>query len=371
MNLNSLVSRTAENNKVLLLDKYPVLPSFDHWRFPHGDIPAPWSSLTIPSAGLSVNLKQKIAALSRDGTCRISGYLDAVEVAHIVPRASGYWFEYNSMARYNSRDKISPSPGENLDAYLYTRYARLSDVPQQVDDDQNLITLRRDLHYLFDQRRFTFVVKQPRESDSLQVVTHVLCAQGSTELISLYHNRLPQPLSGISTEFLFTRFAWSLFDNTTFPFLQGLQSYKVLVYDLSTSQYSTKDLKAGKIRDAAVLFQSYPQSRNPSPRKRTNDEISKGNADAEMGWFTGDDVSSGEEDYPPRGRHRRRCVEWDSSFEEPSQLAGSTSSASPPTSQDVLKLDLEEPSLMTSDPECKKTLDSSNLVLHLERGRDG
>lgn len=56
-NLNPPVSRIAENNKLLLLDKYPVLPSFDHWRFPHGDIPAPWSSLRIPSAGLSVNLK--------------------------------------------------------------------------------------------------------------------------------------------------------------------------------------------------------------------------------------------------------------------------------------------------------------------------
>ncbi|RSL45781.1 hypothetical protein CEP54_014132 [Fusarium duplospermum] len=221
MGFSPSVSLIAENNTLLLLDKYPVLPSFDHWRFPHSDVPAPWSSLRIPSAGLSVNLKQKTAALSRDGTCRISGYLDAVEVAHIVPRASGYWFEYNSMAKYT----------------------RLSDVPQQVDDDRNLITLRRDLHYLFDQCRFTFVVKQPREGDSLQV---------------------------------------------------GLQSYKVLVYDLSTFQYSTKDLKAGKIRDASVLFQAYPQSRNPSPRKRTNDEISKGNVDAEMGWSTDDDVSSGE-----------------------------------------------------------------------------
>ncbi|KAI8648430.1 MFS domain-containing protein [Fusarium sp. Ph1] len=313
--------------------KYPVLPSFDHWRFPHGNIPAPWSSLKTPSAGLSINLQQETVALSRDGTCRISGYLDAVEVAHIVLPASGYWFEYNSVAIY----------------------ARLSDVPQQIDDDRNLITLRRDLHYLFDQRRFAFIVKQPREDDSLQVVT-------------MSSARKARPSLSVCTTTACLIHSREYQQNSCLHGPSELQS--PFIYDLSTSQYSTKDLKAGKIRDAAALFQPYPQSRNPSLRKRTNDEVSKGNADAEMVWSTDDDVSSGEEDYPPRERHRRRCVEWDSSLEEPPELAGSTSSASPPTSQDLLKLAMEEPSPMASDPRDgrKRTLDSSNLVLHLEKG---
>ncbi|GAB1311800.1 hypothetical protein MFIFM68171_02010 [Madurella fahalii] len=28
--------------------KYPVVPSFDHWRFPHGNLPSPWISDSIP-----------------------------------------------------------------------------------------------------------------------------------------------------------------------------------------------------------------------------------------------------------------------------------------------------------------------------------
>ncbi|KAF4505019.1 hypothetical protein G6O67_007017 [Ophiocordyceps sinensis] len=118
--------------------KYPVHPSFDHWRFPHNDLPALWSELAIAPADATRPSKQRAAADSRDITCRISGYYDATEVAHLIPRSAGHWFESNDMKRYcRSHDS------------------------QEIDDEKNLLLLRRDLHYLFDQRRFTFAAKRP------------------------------------------------------------------------------------------------------------------------------------------------------------------------------------------------------------------
>jgi hypothetical protein len=85
-------------------DKYPIHSSFDHWRFPHGDLPSLWSDLAIPQSRLEESLqgvfKQKAAATARDVTCRISGYRDACEVAHLVPIADGNWFSSNDMQRY-------------------------------------------------------------------------------------------------------------------------------------------------------------------------------------------------------------------------------------------------------------------------------
>jgi hypothetical protein len=81
--------------------KYPVLPSFDHWRFPHGAMPAPWSALVVPPPAFNApsNLKERDVALVRDLSCRITGYMDATDAAHLVPAANGDWFTLNNMQR--------------------------------------------------------------------------------------------------------------------------------------------------------------------------------------------------------------------------------------------------------------------------------
>lgn len=77
--------------------KYPVVPTFDHWEFPHDKLPAPWNNLHIepyipPNTSSLTLMDGKIAALVRDGRCQISGHLDAVESAHLVPVGDGHWF---------------------------------------------------------------------------------------------------------------------------------------------------------------------------------------------------------------------------------------------------------------------------------------
>lgn len=115
------------------------MPSFDRWRFPHGHLPSPWKDLsldpTVPSA--AQHFKSKVAALVRDGTCRISGYLNAVEAAHLVPLTDGDWFQSKHMERYCS-----------LPVNLHP-----------INDERNLVILRRDLHHLLDARCFTFAAK--------------------------------------------------------------------------------------------------------------------------------------------------------------------------------------------------------------------
>ncbi|KAH6874601.1 hypothetical protein B0T10DRAFT_586244, partial [Thelonectria olida] len=111
---------------------------------------------------------------------------------------------------------------------------------------------------------------------------HVLLTQGSTELVHLYQNRLPQPLVGISAELIFARFARALFTNEIFPLFSGMHEYEVLLCYPETGQHSTKRLRAPEIRGKLLLFDKYPRSRSTSPRKRTNDQLSQGDASDEV-----------------------------------------------------------------------------------------
>ncbi|KAK5999150.1 hypothetical protein PT974_01539 [Cladobotryum mycophilum] len=228
-------------------EKYPVLPSFDHWRFPHDDIPYPWSALQIdPAPGPRV-LKQKLAAIARDGTCRISGYLDATEVARLVPASAGQWFSSNKM----------------------DQYCRFANEPLPINDEKNLVLLRKDLHYLFDQRRFTFLARQSGDNQKpVQLVTHVLLPQDSAEFIGLYHSRATQPLRGVSVELLFARFAWSIFADENFPLLTGYQQYAVSLFNPKTGETTTDTLQSTQILETISLFGAVSIDRKVSPRKR-------------------------------------------------------------------------------------------------------
>ncbi|KAH7132824.1 hypothetical protein EDB81DRAFT_659702 [Dactylonectria macrodidyma] len=263
--------------------KYPVIPSFHHWRFPHGDLPRVWSSINIPQASRS-KLKRKIAALDRDETCRISRHSSALEVAHLVPAADEKWFASNKM----------------------DRYVKSVSETQPTEDPTNLITLRRDLHYLFDTRRFTFVPKQDTTSQVSSLALHVFAPDDNPDLIPLYHNRSPAPLSGISVEHVFARFAWTIFSDKTLRFFKGVTEYAVLLFDPQAGKMIEAKLRSPEVRTSLQIFRS--SSRTPSPKKRQRDQSVE---DHEFLAETDeDDVSVASEWGPPRGRRRKRSRDY-------------------------------------------------------------
>ncbi|KAL6354002.1 hypothetical protein LRP88_12633 [Fusarium phalaenopsidis] len=262
--------------------KYPVIPSFDHWRFPHGNLPFDWSNINIPQASRS-KLKRKIAAQDRDETCRISRHASALEVAHFVPVADEKWFVSNKM----------------------DQYVKSSSETQPTEDPSNLITLRRDLHYLFDTRRFTFVPKHDTASQGWSLALHVFSPDDNPDLIPLYHNRSPAPLSGISIEHVFARFAWTIFSDKTLRFFKGVAEYAVFLFDPQAGKMIETKLRSPEVRMSLKIFGS--SSRTPSPKKRPRDR----SMEDDQFWAdeVEDDVSVASDWEPPRGRRRKRS--WD------------------------------------------------------------
>ncbi|KAI3328245.1 hypothetical protein F4824DRAFT_154653 [Ustulina deusta] len=124
---------------------YPIVTRIDEWEFPHqiwdragarGDDRRPiatWTWFqTRVQEGENVEpfpvatSDPKMIVRARDRNCRVTGYSEATEVAHLGPSACSSWFDRNGMSRYCS----NPIP-------LGTRFT--------IDDDKNGILLRRDL----------------------------------------------------------------------------------------------------------------------------------------------------------------------------------------------------------------------------------
>lgn len=269
--------------------KYPVIPSFHHWRFPHGQLPPLWRDLRINDFSMARPIIDgPSAARDRDISCRLSGYMDALESAHLVPASERLWFASNQM----------------------DKYCRMPLRVSCIDDDNNMLVLRKDLHHLFDNRRFTLVPKRFSTDSSrpVELVVHVLLPAGSPQLQGLYHNRTPQPIRGLSVECLFARFAWSLFADEHIRFFGSGLDYAVRLWDDSKGESRTQTMTGMDIRLVAKLFASTSRShsRSISPKKRS---LSTQARDDVYGDWSNGEPNYRDVDELPRGRRRKRSLD--------------------------------------------------------------
>ncbi|KAK0709811.1 hypothetical protein B0T26DRAFT_743157 [Lasiosphaeria miniovina] len=165
-----IIARNAFANSYLSLDKgvnsksrllYPIVPSFQDWEFPHDRIP------DYLVCGIT-----------------IAGY--AVEEAHLVPKEEKRWYQENEMRTYTMGD---------------------------INNQGNLLPMRKDIHYWFNTRWFIIVPKIVTIDSSLQLslqyVTHIISGPAA-ELWPTYHNTLVESLHFRSRAYLFARFACAI-----------------------------------------------------------------------------------------------------------------------------------------------------------------
>ncbi|KUI60915.1 hypothetical protein VP1G_11240 [Cytospora mali] len=184
-------------------EPYPIVPSFEDWRFPHNRLPSEWklphnppSQLPIPSPAEQTSPSHTFQAQNR---CCLTDFRMGTSECHLIPSEKRDWFGMNGMAEYASC------------------------LTGTVDDEANIVILRADLHQLFDQRRFAIVPKPsatlpssgtPSSTFSAHAhAIHVLDNGEETgEFPDLYQNASIQRgyVDKLSREFLFARSAWAL-----------------------------------------------------------------------------------------------------------------------------------------------------------------
>ncbi|TLD05271.1 uncharacterized protein PgNI_09064 [Pyricularia grisea] len=245
-------------------EKYPIVHSFHNWRFPHDNLPPQWARLDVPEYRPPQLLKGPSVIVVRDGSCRISGFTNAVELAHLIPVKEKKWFTSNG----------------------------ISSMHQIMSDDRNILLLRSDLHHLFKTRRIALVPKLVDMDTSLppQLLGHILKPRASTQLIPLYHNRFLQHVQGLSKEFLFARFAWSLFTDERIPFVAWSGMFNIFVWNRITNLVEQRVCTSADVSSFSQVFafSTRSQNRSVSPKKRQMVD--------DLGWGYSDCTSSDGED---------------------------------------------------------------------------
>ena len=245
--------------------RYPIVPTFADWEFPHNNLPPSWEECNIPGDPGHDVPRSGALALSRDIRCRITAYREGTEHAHLVPTSETFWFGQNQMTMYTMASSIK--------------------------DPSNLFLLRSDLHSIFDSKKFAVVPKRsiPNKDKPLLVV-HSFVATADSEIIQLYHNVSLQTLSGIAKEFLFARFSWTIFPLLCIFLNRGVpRALRVLAEQGNT----IKTFSAVECRTMATPV----RSRSISPKKRKHPDTPAAEDECE-------DEDLDFEDF--RGRQRRR-----------------------------------------------------------------
>lgn len=257
---------------------YPVVPSFRDWRFPHGRLPSEWRTSHQPPPLQPSPEPDNTAPASAHAMspCCVTAFRTGVERCHLVPQEGPFkeWFISNAMFRYAS----SPARG--------------------IRDMTNIAFMRSDIYYMFDASHFAIVPKPSAgpstsgsgpssTSSSYALAVHAL-DQGFGELTPLYHNVAIQSSSAaaMSREFLFARFALSLF-----PLVQGFVDSQAPRY-LAISNPDTSEGVSRLVwvngRDSAQHREQGAESRNGS-KKRGCSQISHDSED-----YTDTDSNYGE-----------------------------------------------------------------------------
>ena len=263
---------------------YPIYRSFADWSFPHDNLPAEWSDMNAadaendsapPSAsGLTAFVS------ARDKCCRVSEKrgADYFSRAHLVPRSEKDWFETSGMEEYNLNRQLSRD--------------------WMLDDVRNAIALRSDIHLAFDDRKFVIV---PKESK------WVVQFLGQTNGLGHEFHNTHIRLKGISSQFLYARFAWTIFPLLS-SFLTAHVSRQLLVR-LPNGQEASKEYTFDEIK---ADFPS--RSRSTSPRKRQMIALEEGQSTAKQ-ICLGKGLS-------PYGTHLDGSADGSSTYTDTSLLSG-------------------------------------------------
>lgn len=287
---------------------YPIVRGFEAWDFPRGETPEPWLTSHDPPASLPRTPTSDSTAIAqvldrrrgKMASCAISANHHALENAHIIPSNCNNWFKMNEMDDYGNIGDIGGQRG--------------------IDKPTNLITLRADLHKLFNSTILTIVPKPvsvapspptlgsnpiaapASQATQYALAVHVLhCKLDYQEVVSLFHNQAlcpPENASPLnrgyahSRQFFLARLAWSIFPLLR-PFLANeprLVITRVKASEVNTSALSMGSKPISYTREARWEQKEHSTSQTGSERSAS--QLSRDTSHAECNNIA-DDKSDG------------------------------------------------------------------------------
>ncbi|KAI1127037.1 hypothetical protein F5Y10DRAFT_243533 [Nemania abortiva] len=254
--------------------RYPVVASFDHWRFPHDALPPRWTMLSMsgPAPG-SLVTNRSSPTYNHGPSC-----FEKTKLALVPPFSNKGWLESNQMERYYQLQGEDDRKGfrNNIRRFFGRCYLN-SSFPRR-------LSRRFQLHPSLS---LIAISKECRQSRSM----------------------LPRA-TNIRCEHLFARFAFIVLSEENYKFLTGPHEYVVCLFNVEKGEQYTVQLHSDAIAQQSRIFPAAASLKKISlvqHRALLNREAreTRLDDDSDSGWEASSE-SSGETDHIPRGRTRRR-----------------------------------------------------------------
>ncbi|KAI0885050.1 uncharacterized protein GGS22DRAFT_137827 [Annulohypoxylon maeteangense] len=244
---------------------FPISCNFDNWEFPD-KLPLPWEQLRTSIDSFADQSDSHSAYDSDLQPCCITAGLTSLEKCHVMPPSTKRWLKNNDMRRFLDAQKVRATH----------------------DAPGNKIFIRKDIHFLWDQNHLTMLPKLDSSPDTpeYRLTTHVLHPPGKSadsdmEILALYQNIPCLPLRKVPIEFLFARFAWSIFTN--FVIMLFNDDDDEGVYSISLRTPNGRVAKQLSVHEIPPLFSKATGTRGASTsawagQKRGFDEVTHDDA---------------------------------------------------------------------------------------------
>ncbi|TRX89927.1 hypothetical protein FHL15_009199 [Xylaria flabelliformis] len=257
--------------------RYPVVPSFDHWRFPHGGLPSRWARLPGPQHMID-GLDSRVGCDGiGDPLC-----LRETDIARVAPFSHMSWCDSNLMEKF-CRKHGAGVPCLSTDIQRCFSYRRMDLIP----------------NHRFRPKRFELhpelLLQDIKDTVARQVWSN---------------DHSPIRFDSITREHLFASFAFHILSEANYKFLSGCLKYTVRLFDIKTAEELTVELDGDNISELSQIFPS-PITTTPqypdSDGFDGSDELDESDDDADSTCSQ----ESSSYDYPyytsERRQGRKRC----------------------------------------------------------------
>ncbi|KAI0188880.1 hypothetical protein EV127DRAFT_341831, partial [Xylaria flabelliformis] len=201
--------------------RYPVVPSFDHWRFPHGRLPPRWASLPRPQHGLDSRVGR------RDGVgeplC-----LRETDIARVAPFSHTSWCDSNLIEKFCQKHGAGV-PCLFIDIQRCFPYHRMDLIP-----NHRYVPEHFELHP--------------------ELLLRNIMNTAARQVWSNDHS--PIRTDGITCEHLFASFAFHILSDPNYKFLSGPLKYTVRLFDIKSAEELTVELDSDDIAHLSHIFPS-------------------------------------------------------------------------------------------------------------------
>ncbi|KAI1126753.1 hypothetical protein F5Y10DRAFT_266833 [Nemania abortiva] len=274
--------------------RYPVVPSFDHWRFPHGGVlPLQWLGLSnVPGTGCCCAKKRGHDCVSKgdvegeggedkgesEGECGCADHegrttcFKQTSYASVAPFTHKSWYESNQMEKYCRLH----GAGDATVSDLLLDIGRYFGKNQMPSKPWGQASSRFELHP--------------------ELILRVIFS--SHKRLSKYHNHEHRPVlaAGLHREHLFARFAFHILSDANYRFLGGDHRYTVTLFDVDKAEQYTAELHSDDIAEHSRIFPP-PACAGPERRRQP---VTPERARKIMEEFDSDEegITDEEYDYP-------------------------------------------------------------------------